>query len=257
MVKMQEKEIELEYISRLANILVSLSNNVDTVTRISDSCNLSKSTTHRMLGALRQTNLVSFDPTTHRYYLGTLIPKLSNAIQRTHNYLLTWSISEIRRLSDVTGETVALDILIGIQCVRLYVVLSVPLFRPDVQLERASEIFVGSSAKVLLSQINDTKLEKIMKYIRTEPLTEHSVVDKNVLMSQIKEARQKEYSISENEVGINGMAVSVPIKNYTVPVSLNIFGTTTLMKPKIPFLLEELKISATRISNNVVLNVNL
>ena len=76
------------FLSRAANILVCLSEGIDTVTEVARACKLSASTTHRILQALTDTRLAIYDASNRRYYLGTLVSRLVSNSYTTHRYLV-------------------------------------------------------------------------------------------------------------------------------------------------------------------------
>jgi len=69
---------------------------------------------------LKESHLATQGPINQQYHLGPLITLLSSNLQTTHHYLITCAIEEIKQLWDVVEETVTLNIMIGIQYVRLY-----------------------------------------------------------------------------------------------------------------------------------------
>src|SRR4030042_5343266 len=68
-------------IAHAVEILICLSNDIHKVSDIARQCDFSKSTVHRVLKLLEQTQLVVQDTINRRYYLGPLVRQLaSNAI---------------------------------------------------------------------------------------------------------------------------------------------------------------------------------
>ena len=60
-------------ITHATDILLSLSEDINTLTDIARRCNLGKSTVHRVLKLLEESQFVVQDTTDRRYYLGPLV----------------------------------------------------------------------------------------------------------------------------------------------------------------------------------------
>lgn len=238
-------------IHRAANILICLSNGINTITDIAKSCKLSKSTVHRLLKILEESYLVTKDPINHRYYLGHLITQLALNPKTTHEYLITCAIEEMKRLSDVSEETVVLSIMVGMQYVWLHQIMSKHVLRVTADINTAVLLFVGATAKVLLSQLNDKELQVVMKNIKIERVTEHTVTDKNILIEQLKTIRQQGYAISYGERIVGAVGISAPIRNYVCPAALSIMVPQSRLEKRETDLITELKVSASRIPSNI------
>ena len=106
-------------VTRGIDILKSLSEGTDRVTDLAKQHGLSKSTTHRLLKSLENTSIVRRDPITRRYYIGPLMLDLASRPIISHQGLTISAFEEMRRLRDLTQETVVLHIRIGLERVCL------------------------------------------------------------------------------------------------------------------------------------------
>lgn len=246
-----KKTNSVKSISRAADILFCLSNGINTVTDIARECELSKSTVHRLLRALRESHLATQDPITQHYHLGPLITRLSSNPQTNHNYLITCAIEEMKQLWDIIEETVTLNIMIGIQYVRLHEIPSKHDLRVIEGYDPVGPIYVGATAKVLLSQLNDEELQAAIKNIRISCVTEHSVTDKKVLIAQSRKIRQQGYAISYGERIAGALCISAPIRNYFWPAALSVVGPEIRLKPSVNELIREVTTRSSRITNNI------
>jgi DNA-binding IclR family transcriptional regulator len=245
------KTTGIRSVHRAANILICLSNGINTLTGIADCCKLTKPTVFRLLKTLEEMLMVTQDPVTHRYYLGLLVNQIASNPLASHHYLINCALEELRRLWDFSGETVELNIMIGIQYIRLYEMPS----RYDLKVvagpDPVGPIFVGATAKVLLSQLDEEDLKVALKNIRIRHVTEHSVTDEKELMAQTKEIRTQGYAISYGERILGALCISAPIKNYFWPVALSLIGPEGRLKPGLDDTLKELLASASRITGNI------
>jgi DNA-binding IclR family transcriptional regulator len=246
-----EKPTVIRSIFRAVDILICLSNGYDNISDIAKQSKLSNSTTHRLLKTLEELQLATYDPMKHRYYMGPLINQLSSNPQTTHLNLITCAAEEMKRLWDMTGETVALNLMIGILYVRLFDMISRHKLKVIEGDDPVGPVYVGATAKVLLSQLTDEELKIAVKNITMRRVTEHSITDKAVLTAQSRQIRQHGYAISYGERIPGALCVSVPVKNYTWPVALSIIGPESRVKSSVDELVKELMISASRISGNL------
>lgn len=238
-------------IYRAICILTSLSNGSNSLTDIARSCQLSKSTVHRLLKALEESRLVTQQPRNHRYYLGPLIARLTSNPQTTHELLITCALGEMQRLSDIAGETVTVGVMIGLQYIILHEIPSKHDLRVTEEHKRLGSLYAGATVKVLLSQFSDEELKVVMKHINIMPYTGNTVTDKASLTVQIKETRQQGYAVTYGEMIPGVIELAVPLLNYSYPAYLSILGPESRLREKEDAVVEELKKSAASVSRNI------
>ena len=236
---------------RAVDILVCLSSGVKTLTDITNLTKLTKPTVYRLLKTLEELLMVTQDPTTHQYYLGPLINQIASNPETSHQYLITCALGELKQLWESSGETVELNIMVGLQYRRIYEIPSRYELKVVAGPDPVGPIFVGATAKVLLSQLDDADLNAALKNIKISPVTEHSVTSRKELIAQAKAAREAGYAISHGE-RINGaLCISVPITNYFWPVALSVVGPEGRFSPMVKQYVKEIMLSASRISDNL------
>jgi DNA-binding IclR family transcriptional regulator len=238
-------------VQRAIRIIICLSKGINTVTEIAQCCHLTKPTVYRLLKTLEEMLVVTQDPLTHRYYLGLLITQIASRPQANHHYLITCAMEELRRLWDLTGETVELNIMVGFQYIRIYEIIS----RYDLKVvagpDPVGPVYVGATAKVLLSQLPDAEIGAVLKNIRLRRVTEHSVTDPKELIAQTAAIRERGYDISYSERIHGALCISIPIKHYFWPVALSVIGPETRLKPRVDATLKEMLASAGRINHSI------
>jgi IclR family KDG regulon transcriptional repressor len=238
---------------RTANILKCLSNGINSVTEIANICNLDKSTVYRLLKTLNESGLTLQDPISRLYYVGPLITEIASNPHVTHEHLIWCAINEMKRLADLTGESIALSVLIGLQAVLLYEIRSIYDFALSAKKKVIGYIYAGASGKVLLSQLSNKDLKIAINLLDIKPLTEHTITDKEQLLAQLKQIARQGFAISYGEINPGALNISVPVKNYLVPATLGMLGPETRVQPKRKEFTDELKISGNRISENLKL----
>jgi DNA-binding IclR family transcriptional regulator len=239
-------------IFRAVRILTCLSEGISNLTDIASHCQLSNSTVHRLLKTLEKTHLVMYTPFDHRYHLGPLVCQLSSNPRTAHEILITCAADEMKRLADISEETVSLDIVMGIESILLYQIQSKHKLKITDDVKSTTKLIpVGSTCKVLLSQFNDEELRLIIKNITWQSLVGNTGVNKDILVAELKRIKEQGYAISHGERITGALGISTPIKNYTQPAALSITGYDSRLLPKISGLIEELKTSTSRVSNSI------
>ncbi len=238
-------------IAHAAAVLTCLSKDIHTVTDISRQCELGKSTVHRVLKLLEQSMLVVQDIVTRRYYLGPLVTRLVSNPVTTHEYLIMCAREEMKRLRQLSKETVAINILIGTQCFPLYEVPSQYDLRVTQESRASGPINAGASGKVLLSLLNEKHLRVAIDNMEIAKATGRTVTNRDLLLDQVREIMQQGYAVSYGERIEGAMCISVPIKNYSLPVVLSIVGPESRLRPKTKEVIPQMTVSAKRITEGI------
>jgi DNA-binding IclR family transcriptional regulator len=243
--------IPTQTIARAVDILAMLNQGMCGATAISKACNLNKATVHRLLKSLELTGLVMQDPDNRQYCLGPLVVKLSSNYLNIHQNLSICAHPEMQRLWEFSGETVSLLILVGINGMYLEEYVSPQLIRYNSGKGAVTPLHTGAGGKVILAQLSENKLKLTLKNLTFETRGPNTISDKEKLNGEIDKARKQGYAISFEETAVGGAAISLPVKNYVCPVAISIIGPDNRLAPKMMGLLEEMKISAERISNKL------
>jgi IclR family KDG regulon transcriptional repressor len=246
-----KKETAVQSVHRAAEILNCISNGISSVTEIAEKCALSKSTVHRLLKALGESELVMQDPINHQYFLGYSIIRLISTPLATQEYLTSCASEEMSRLSEVTGETVSLGIKMGMKSVNIHVITSKSDLKVDGANLRVRPVYVGVDGSVLLSQLDDYQVLNILNNIRRELTAQHGKIDREELMARIQLVRRQGYAVGDSALTFGVTCISAPVKNYAVPAVLNLVGPEIRMKPRLRVLTFELVGCATRISDKL------
>ncbi len=235
-------------IAHATSVLVCIGNDIHALTDIARECNLGKSTVHRVLKLLEQSKLVVQDTINRRYYLGPLLTRLTSNPVTTHEYLIMYADSEMKQLSGVSEETVNLDIMIGVHAFSIHEITSRHDLKVTQENKAIGPLLAGASMKTLLSMLNDKQLKTALATMTFSSPTKHTVTDKEVLLSQIKEIRQQGYAVSRGEWLDGVMCISVPVPGYTLPLSLNVVGPQSRLQAREKEVIKELKESAARMT---------
>jgi len=232
-------------------VLRNLANEVDRVSDLSKELQLSKSTVHRLLKSLEMSGMVMQDPLTRRYYLGPLILELAAQPGIAHHGLTLCAFSEMKRLRDLCRETVLLHIRCGVERLCLDELQSLEQIKYTGGKGVSTPIYTGSAGKVLLSKLPDAELHVILENLTLVLLTPSTVKDKETLLTEVMKAREQGYAMSFGERTPGSASISVPVSNYICPVALSVLGPDNRFSSKMMTCLDDIKLSAARISNKL------
>jgi len=249
--KTEQRQPSIRSVHRAVTILTCLGESVNALTDIANCCRLTKPTVYRLLKTMEELLLVTQDPVSHRYYLGPLINQIASNPQASHHYLVNCALEELRHLWDLSGETVELNIMTGLQYIRLFEITS----RFDLKVVQGPDpvgpVYVGATAKVLLSQLDKDELRLAIRNIRLSRVTEHSVIDKKQLREQVSQIHELGYGISYGE-RINGaLCLSAPVTGYFWPVALSLIGPEARLKPRMEKTIQAVIAGADRVTQNI------
>jgi DNA-binding IclR family transcriptional regulator len=237
-------------LGRVLDILMSLRDGAERLNDISSRLNMSKSTTHRLLKTLEYSHLVTQDPINRRYYLGPLVFSLSSNPNTTHQSLIVFTYDEMKRLRDLSGETVALEIRIAVERMILEELPSPQSLRHTLGKGTFRPLYTGAGGKVLLSELPKSELEIILNNIKLVPFTPSTITDREELMNEIKETRRRGYATSLGELIPYSSSIAVPINNYVCPVALSVFGPASRFS-NMEDILKEMKKAVAQISKRL------
>jgi IclR family KDG regulon transcriptional repressor len=250
-VKSKRKPSPFKSVFRTAEILNCLNRGINTVSDIAKTININKSTVYRLLQALGEAGITIRNPINRRYYIGHLIAELASNPNITHQRLVLCSINEMERLSKLTGESIAVNVLIGTNTYLLHEIPSIHDVQIVARRRISSNVHAGGTSKVLLAQLPAKELKIVVNNLSFERLTDRTITSKEELLAQLKEIRKQEYVIGTGERAYGAMSISVPIRNYILPASLGILGLEDRMKPRTAEYVDALLEAGARVQYNL------
>ncbi|MCJ7605370.1 MAG: helix-turn-helix domain-containing protein, partial [Dehalococcoidales bacterium] len=246
-----KKPVMVKSIYRTANILNCISNGINSITDIAAHCNLSKSTVHRLLHALGESGLVMRDPINREYLFGHLISRLVSNPRITHEYLIRSATREMQFLGDYTREAISLGIKAGMNYVGLHIIPSTYALRVVDDRNSFANLHVGSSGRVLLSQISNAELQRAMQYFKADLPDGQVPFDEKYLVADIERIREQGYAVSGGERVPGATCIAVPVKYYHLPAVLSLFGPESRISPHTREYLDALLAAANRIGMRI------
>jgi len=191
----------MQMVDRIAEVLYCLQRDPAGlgVTEVAQRVGLAKSTTHRLLHALERCGLVAQDVQTQRYALGLRLLALASSVLQERGVPLVSSLEPMRRLRDLSGETVCLHVRLGLHRVCVGQVESQHEIRYTMQIGKPFPLYTGASGKLLLAFAPERVLDQVVQTSGLARLTPHTISDRAELERQIQAIRSQGYAISFEE----------------------------------------------------------
>lgn len=203
---------------------------------IAERTELDMATTRRLLVTLADEGLVAHDPETSRYRLTTGLLLLASAVDGG------LSLQEIARdhlveLAAATDTTVFLSAFIDGRMVCIDKVQGAsPVDIKWWSVNESLPMNCGAAPKLILAYLPDEQFEDIAQPESFIALSPHSVMDLSVLKDQLRQARDRGWMLSENDVsdGLSALAAPVFGKDGTLVAAVSIGGLTPQISEGVP-----------------------
>lgn len=220
------------------------------LTEISKGMELSKSTTYGLVATLELYGYVEQDPITGKYSLGLKNFELGQAYVSKLD-LREITLPDLRELSRHFGETAHLAILSGKEVVYIDKVDGSRSIGIQSRVGGRNPAYCTGVGKALLSGISDQKIEEMYAGERFEQYTEHTVVNLEDILEQIRQVRKLGYSSDMEEIELGLRCIAAPVKNSkgNVVAAISLSGPSNRLDDvKIMDIIQEVTERAGKIS---------
>ena len=200
---------------------------------LSDSIDLSTSTTFRLLATLNYHQFVERDDQTFKYRLGLSSLELANSYYKSNNVRQV-ALPEIEALRDDYKETVHLAMLDKMEIVyldKLPGLYAIGLMSSRVG-GRAPAHCTGVG-KVLLAYEDPQVISDYFKIHKLKRFTKATIVDLDIFMKQMEEIRSRNYGLDMGEHEDEVCCIAAPIFDMRdcVIAAISVSGPKGRMKP--------------------------
>ncbi len=226
----------------------SLDSNNLTLKEISETINLSTSTTSRLLNSLTSINFLSRDEKDKTYHLG---PKLYHYgfLAKDNISAVKYAYPLMKKLRDDTKEAVTLYVLEENYRVCYEHVESLLTMKCVVRVGDRFPLWAGASGKCLLAYSERSVVEREIK--KAYPITSTTITDEQLFFKELEKIREKGYAIShgEREEGVTSMAMPIFEPPHRIFGCLSVAGPTIRFNEKnVEELVPEIKEICSQIS---------
>lgn len=213
---------------------------------------LNKTTTYRLLTALESEGLITRNPATESYRLGSEMIALGGRALRA-NDLRAVSRPELEALADTLGESITLETRVDSEVLILDEVPGSHLVSPHQSIGTRWPVHATSTGKVLLAYLPPDSQEAILEQPLVQ-LTDETVVDPKKLQDELDHIREQGYAVVHQELEIGFTAIGAPIWDHNADViaALSVNGPTARLTPeRVPEVVKLVQAAAARISERL------
>ncbi|NPV77482.1 MAG: IclR family transcriptional regulator [Anaerolineae bacterium] len=199
-------------LSRITAILDSFStdNPVLGVREVARKVNMSSSAAGRLMQAMRDLNILSQDPTTSLYSMGSRPLTWAGVYSSTLD-VRNIAMPFLHELHHDTMETISLYIMDGTERVCIERLESPQNVRIVARIGRRLPLYAGSAGKVFLAFLPEARCMEILETTDLVPLTPKTIVDKGSLLNELEMIRKQGFAASRGEWLLDASGVAAPI----------------------------------------------
>ena len=169
---------------------------------------LSPATTHRLLSSLRRSDFVAQTDGNRAYRLGWGLLDYANALLRRTD-LVELAGPAARSLCDKTGETITVQVPVGMERVCVHEVEGMHEVRRRVGVGRRVPLHAGASGRAILAFMSPSDIDRVLEAMA--PLTAQTETNPDRLRALLAETRRTGMAHSAGET-VDGVAsVATPI----------------------------------------------
>jgi len=180
------------------------------VREVARQTNLSSSTVGRMMSYMKEKGILSQDPESLQYMMGSKVLEWAG-IYTVTNDIRSISLPVMVRLQEQTRETISLYVLEDNERVCVERLESPENVRIVARVGRRIPLYAGSAGKVFLAFLQEHQREDILQNIDLIPITERTITDLGKLRSDLDQIRKLGYAVSKGEWVIDASGVAAPI----------------------------------------------
>ena len=179
---------------------------------LSEKTGLYKSRIHRLCGTLVALRFLTRMPSSS-YRLGPKLMTLGKIYEKS-NTLLTVSKSIMKRLAEVSGESVALFHLDGESCICLAREYGPSSLVFDIQEGEHMELHASAAGRIFMTYGPKELTEKVLSQSELQSFTSETITDHEILAQKLNDIKKRGYEINRGERELEVAAIAAPIFNH-------------------------------------------
>jgi IclR family acetate operon transcriptional repressor len=196
------------------------------ITELSRRVKLNKSTTYRIVQALRTRNYINQNHQTNKYCLGYKTLRLASSFL-SQNKLREIARTYLEELSGKTLQTVQLAILERDKVVYIDQVEGTDIFQVRLRIGDRGPLHCTAAGKSILAFLGEGEMEKIVDKSKLVPFTNKTITSMNRLKEELRRIRRMGFSFSDQEYDKHLRAVGAPI----IGIGSKVIGALALVAP--------------------------
>lgn len=222
----EPKQRNLQSVERVFMILECFKNNPEnSLTEISRSIGLHKSTTYGLVTTLKNLMILEQNNETKKYRLGLKLFRIGSWVQLELREICQPFLEDLLKSFD---ETVNLMIPYENSIVYIDKRECFRSVKISTRVGSNYPMYCTAAGKAILAFLPNVEMETILKHTDFSPYTKHTITDHSILLKELTDIRNKKYALDNEELEYGLICISSPILNYnTYPV-----GAISISAPK-------------------------
>ncbi len=196
------------------------------ITELSRRVKLNKSTTYRIVQALRTRSYINQDHQTNKYCLGHKILRLASSFLN-QSKLRESARTYLEELSKKTSQTIQLAILEGDKVVYVDQVEGTDIFQVRLRIGDRGPLHCTAAGKSILAFLPEGEVEKIFERSKFVSFTDKTITSMSQLRNDLRKIRRVGFSFSNQEYDKNLRAIGAPI----IGMGSKVIGALALVAP--------------------------
>ena len=178
---------------------------------ISESLNLSKPTTSRIMNTLAEYGFLLRDPETRKYSLGPwFISQALGAMELLHKSLVVIAKPHLDRLCAQIDETVTFTVFFAPKVVIMYIADKPGLIRINFMPGDTTAPNAAASAKSIYAFLEPKTMDGLLSG-KLERFTTNTITDLKTLKAHYRQIRKQGYAVDNEEFQLDLKAIGVPV----------------------------------------------
>jgi DNA-binding IclR family transcriptional regulator len=221
-------------ISRAVRILEAFgSGTAFTVTELSRSMKLPKSSVFEILSTLAAEGMLTKEEGTNRYRLGLKVLELASFARQS---LEVSRVAEplLKKLNQTLDETVQLTLLDGCEVLYIDGFESSRQLRTFFRLGDRAPVHCTALGKAILAFLPRKEIDQIIRAAGLSRFTPHTLTDKRLLVEELEQTAARGYSVDnmEHEDGVRCIGAPVRSSEGKVVAALSVSGPAQRLLPE-------------------------
>jgi DNA-binding IclR family transcriptional regulator len=180
---------------------------------LSERLKMDKATVHRLINTIKEAGYVDQNPENKKYSNGLKLLAIGNRVMEKTG-IKHISRSYIEELSEKTGETANLGVRIGNKIYYVDKLESNSTIKVSQSIGTNVPCYCSGLGKAILAFIEEALVQDILDGVSFEKHTDHSIVDKTLLMEEFKRIKERGYSVDDEEYVVGLICIGAPIFDY-------------------------------------------
>ena len=198
---------------------------------IADELGLYKSTAHRLVAELCKNGFLRKNESTKSYQLGMKFVDLSSHIIDNMD-IREVATRGIKRLNDVTGETIHLALLVDNQVIYVDKKESAHAIRMYSQIGKVAPIYCTGVGKAVLAFQPAETIEKLLDGVHFQRFTPNTIVTRKELVRELATIRRNGFDFDREEHELHVGCIAGPVRDNTASVVASVSVTAVLYQLK-------------------------